>query len=288
MGISLSGGEPLIYALLQPLVEHAKEEGFRVTMITNGLLVRKQTDSIFSLLDAVAVSFDGLADTHNQLRGRADAFESASSAIGYLADKGLPVAAAISLTRYAIPELPDLVDHLVRLGATAIQIRPIARAGRARDMADSSFYAPADQARLYLVVLALQQELENKVRIHCDLVPALGLWHQREAYAGLLATCTMSSPAERPLADLVNPLVITETGVLKPIAYDFNSMFDLASIATLSRDQLTAYKKSKLAEFAALITNALSQLRSGDGLVDWFDYCTRLSEQVPNTGRSRN
>lgn len=31
---------------------------------------------------------------------------------------------------------------------------------------------------------------------------------------------------DRPLAELVNPLVITETGLLKPIAYDFDGRFD--------------------------------------------------------------
>ena len=276
--ISLSGGEPLAYAPLRNLVERAQAEGFRVTMITNGLLATERMDVVLSLLDGIAISFDGLAAAHNRLRGRADAFERASAALARLADKGWPVAAAISLTREAIPELPDLGDLLVTLGAGALQVRPVARAGRARNMVGTSFFTASDRARLYLVVLALQQELPNQVRVHCDLAPKQGLWQQRDAYAALLSTC-VNGPEGWPLADLVNPLVITETGILRPIAYDFHSSFDVASLETLSRGRLTHYKQHNLPHFQSLIGSALAQLQGGQGVVDWFDYCTRLSEQ---------
>ncbi len=128
--VSLSGGEPLVYAPLVPLVDHAHAHGFRVTMITNGLFSNKRMDEAVSRLDGVAISFDGLATTHNRLRGRADAFERSCAALARLADDGRPVAAAISLTREAIPDLPDLADHLVGLGAQALQVRPVALAGR--------------------------------------------------------------------------------------------------------------------------------------------------------------
>ena len=109
------------------------------------------------------------------------------------------------------------MDRLVELGARAVQVRPVARAGRARELAPSTFYDASDSARLYLVVLALQMELPD-VRMHCDLAPAQGLWQQRDAYAGLLGDCEGIGFEDRPLADVVNPLVITDTGALKPIA----------------------------------------------------------------------
>lgn len=276
--ISLSGGEPLTYAPLAKLIESAQAEGFRVTMITNGLLATERMDGVLSRLDGIAVSFDGLATAHNRLRGRADAFARASAAVARMVNKGWPVAAAISLTREAIPDLPDLADHLVDLGARALQVRPVARAGRARSLGCASFYNAADQARLYLVVLALQREVPNEVRVHCDLAPALGLWQQREAYEDLLAQC-VNGPQSSPLADLVNPLVITEAGTVKPIAYDFDPSFDVASIGALSRGELAKYKQKGLVNFRFLIGRALTQLQGGEGLVDWFDYCTRLSER---------
>jgi len=283
--ISLSGGEPLMYPPLLPLVDGAHANGFRVTMITNGLFTPKRMDEVVSRLDGIAISFDGLAPAHNHLRGRADAFERSSATLARLADGGQPVAAAISLTRDAIPDLPELADHLVGLGAKALQVRPVALAGRARTMTEMPVYSAADQARLYLVVLALQEELGDQVRVHCDLAPARSLWQQRDAYAALLANCVQGTADQtnQMLADLVNPLVITETGSLKPIAYDFNSHFDVASLETLSSEQLAHYKQQNLADLQALIGRALAQLQGKQGLVDWFDYCARLSEE--NSGQ---
>jgi pyruvate-formate lyase-activating enzyme len=275
--VSLSGGEPLVYAPLRAVVERARALGYRVTMISNGLLAIERMDPVLEQLDGIAISFDGLEATHNAVRGRPDAFRRACNAVERLAAKGLPVAAAISLARDSIPELPDLVEHLVGLGARALQVRPVARAGRARTLAEGTFYNAADRARLYLVVAALQQELPA-VRVHCDLAPTQGLWAQRDDYAGLLGSCGTVCMEDRPLADLINPLVITDAGIVKPIAYDFDARFDVASITDLSPETLRDYKLRGLPSLQALIGGAVAGLEESRDLVDWFDHCTRLSE----------
>jgi pyruvate-formate lyase-activating enzyme len=276
--VSLSGGEPLVYVPLRTVVERARELGYRVTMISNGLLATDRMDPVLEQLDGMAISFDGLEETHNALRGRSDAYRRACTALERLASKGYPVAAAISLARDSIPDLPDLAEHLVGLGARALQIRPVARAGRARSLDESKFYGPIDRARLYLVVSALQQELGDQVRIHCDLAPTLGLWQQRDDYAGLLGSCGTVCLEDRPLADLINPLVITDAGTLKPIAYDFDARFDVATISDLSSSILRDYKQHRLAALQQLIGGAVAGLEQARDLVDWFDHCTRLSE----------
>lgn len=278
--VSLSGGEPLVYRDLGAVVRSAKQLGFRVTMITNGLLVDGPRGAIVSELDGMAISFDGLSETHDRIRARPGAFDGACAALRQLAGDGRPVAAAISLTRDAIPELPDLAYHLADLGARALQIRPVARAGRAKSMLPSAFGSDADRARLYLVAAALSQELAPDVAVHCDLAPAQGLWRRREAYAALLASC--DAPGEAPpLAELVNPLVITDDGRLKPIAYDFDPRFDITELDGLTHERLRRYKDEGLADFGDLVGSALATLEDRRELVDWFDFCTRLSEAQP-------
>jgi hypothetical protein len=120
-----------------------------------------------------------------------------------------------------------------------------------------------DHARLYLVVLALQQELPAEVRVHCDLAPAQGLWQQRDAYAGLLDNCEAVRHEDRPLADLVNPLVITETGLLKLIAYDFDGHFDVASIDGLSSDRLLSRSLMKSAPLWGQCSRQADSQRNG-------------------------
>ncbi|MEZ5283956.1 MAG: radical SAM protein [Vicinamibacterales bacterium] len=275
--VSLSGGEPLVYPDLERVVDHAQGLGFRVTMVTNGLLVGPRLDALLGRLDGIAVSFDGLAESHNQVRGRADAFARASAAVAHLASIGRPAAAAISVSRDAIAELPDLADHLVARGVRALQIRPVARAGRARTLDAATFQTAEDRARLYLVALALQQELPEQVAVHCDLAPASGLWAQRDDYAPLLASCADSCPADRPLSDLVDPLVITDSGHLKPIAYDFAPAFDIARVDGLTPGLLRAYARDGLAGLQQLLGRLLASLEGRRGLVDWFDECTRAS-----------
>jgi uncharacterized Fe-S cluster-containing radical SAM superfamily protein len=279
--ISLSGGEPMVYPHLVALIDYAHACGFRVTMITNGLFANRKMDDVAVRLDGIAISFDGLARTHNYLRGRQDAFDRSCTAVAKFAESGRTVSAAVSLTRDAIPELPELADTLVALGARALQVRPVALAGRARTLTGLSNFSAVDQARLFLVVSALREELGGGVRIHCDLAPTLHLWHQRDAYGALLASCSLDDADESArhlLSDLVNPLVITDTGGLKPIAYDFNNDFDIASLADLSPEVLESYKRNKLPQFQTLIGQALASLEMKNGFVDWFDYCTRLSE----------
>jgi MoaA/NifB/PqqE/SkfB family radical SAM enzyme len=275
--VSLSGGEPLVYRGIGEVVRGAKRLGFRVTMITNGLLVDGPNADVIPELDGMAISFDGLAGTHDVIRGRQGAFDRACAALRQLAEAGRPVAAAISVTPDAIPELPDLAHGLAELGARALQIRPVARAGRARSMSPSAFGSEADRARLFLVAAALRQELAPDVHVHCDLAPTQGLWRERESYAALLASCESRDPPA-PLAELVNPLVITDDGRLKPIAYDFDARFDVAALQGLTADRLDRYKQEELAGFRDLVGGAVAGLEDQRELVDWFDHCTRLSE----------
>jgi organic radical activating enzyme len=273
--VSLSGGEPLVYREVGVVVRAAKALGFRVAMISNGLLAGSRRAAVIAELDGIAISFDGLAGTHDAIRGRAGAFAGACDALRRLAGDGVSVAAAISLTPSALPELPDLAYHLAERGARALQIRPVARAGRARSMAPRNFGGAADRARLFLVASALAQELGPDVLVHCDLAPSQGLWRQRDAYAALLA----GDAGERPLADLANPLVITDEGRLKPIAYDFDARFDIAALETLTPAGLGEYKAGGLAALRALIADALARLEHEHDLVDWFDRCARMSER---------
>lgn len=276
--VSLSGGEPLVYSPVADVVIGAKALGYRVTMVTNGLLVSPRAAPLLARLDGLAISFDGLAATHDEVRGRDGAFERACAAVGYAASTGRPVGAAISLARDAIPELPALADRLIDLGARALQIRPVARAGRARTLPTGTFYSAADEARLYLAVSALQEEHPD-IRIQGDLTPAHGVWEDRDAFRGLLETCDTVPFAVRRLADLVHPLVVTDSGVLKPMAYDFDPRFDVATVEGLSADRLAEYKRLRLPRLQLLVARALAGLRGRHGLVDWFDYVTRASER---------
>jgi molybdenum cofactor biosynthesis enzyme MoaA len=283
--LSLSGGEPLVYETLAELVACAVGEGFRITMVTNGLLAAApspRVDAVLNRMDGIAISFDGLAPRHDALRGRPDAFERASRALARLAERGRPVAAAISVTRDAVAELPELADHLAALGARALQVRPVAPAGRAAALRDMLIDSDDAALRLYLVVAALAQELAPALRVHGDLAPARALWRQREAYAGLLAGCRRPGTDRPALSDLVNPLVITETGQMKPVAYDMHPSLGIGHVGRLhDAAWMRRYADAGVSALQRLVGRALMALEDDPGVVDWFDALARASHRQP-------
>jgi Fe-coproporphyrin III synthase len=276
--LSISGGEPLVYRELATVVREARALGFRVTMISNGLLVSQRHDDVLAQLDGMAISFDGLAVTHDDIRGRAGAFKKAATALRSLAAAGVPMAAAVSVTRPGLAELPDLVEQLAGFGAKAIQVRPVAKAGRARTMDGALLHTEVDHLRLFLVVQALAHELaaqsEVSPRLHCDVVPGSALWQQREQYDALLQA---SAARPAPLSSLVNPLVITDRGTLRPIAFDMATAFDVGTVHEWSAGSVAEYHVHGLPRLQQLVGAALDGLQRSRGVVDWFDDCARRS-----------
>lgn len=275
--VSVSGGEPLVYGPLKDVLRHARALGYRTTLISNGLLVAERNDDVLPLLDGMAISFDGLAATHDRMRGRAGTFAAASAAVRHVIDRGLPVAAAISVTPEGIAELPDLAVHLVGLGVRTLQVRPVTFSGRAQELGSAVAGTDADRLRLFLVATALQQELPAGTQVHCDLSPSQWLRQQRDDYAALERHGAPDS-SDLPLSDLVNPVVITETGMLRPLTYEFDARFDIGTLADLGTERLTAYKRKGFLPLKRLLAGALAGLEHRTDLVDWFDHCTRLGK----------
>jgi len=66
--IILVGGEPLIRKDFEQIVDYVKAKKIGVGLITNGYLGKENMPALLKL-DSIAVSIDGMRDTHNNLRG---------------------------------------------------------------------------------------------------------------------------------------------------------------------------------------------------------------------------
>ena len=68
--LNLLGGEPSVYKGYLDVAAFAKEQGFRCSYTTNGiLLARDAADIVSTGLDVVTVSIDGPQDIHDRIRG---------------------------------------------------------------------------------------------------------------------------------------------------------------------------------------------------------------------------
>lgn len=75
--IHFSGGEPTLRDDLEQMVAHAAELGIHTRIITNGFRLRR--DRLRRLqasgLEDIMISVDGFEETHNSMRGHAEAFQ---------------------------------------------------------------------------------------------------------------------------------------------------------------------------------------------------------------------
>lgn len=281
--VCITGGEPLVHPQLAALVGSSRAAGLRVMLVSNGLLADKPSpriDPVLAQLDGLAISFDGPAPLHNRLRGRDDAFARACAALARLADAGLPVGAALSVLPEALPALPELAAQLVRLGARSLQIRPVLRSGRAQLLAASRLGQADAALRLYQAAQELAATWGPTVAVHCSLAPAAALWALRERHAALLAS---GEPAGREvlarLSDWVNPLVITDDGLLRPLAHHLAPAHDIGPLAQAGDALLARYALQGLPRLRRLVGQALAELPQQDRVLDWADHLARRSRQ---------
>jgi MoaA/NifB/PqqE/SkfB family radical SAM enzyme len=73
--VVFTGGEPQMNAQMIFLAQMLRAEGIRVTMLTAGLLLESQAESIAANVDDVIVSLDGPPAVHDQIRRIPHAFE---------------------------------------------------------------------------------------------------------------------------------------------------------------------------------------------------------------------
>ncbi|MCP5005977.1 MAG: radical SAM protein [Planctomycetes bacterium] len=85
--ITLFGGEPLLYTNWDSVVSYIKRAGMRCNIITNGTLLEKNADSIFTCgVDEIIFSLDGPRDVHDEMRNADGTFDSAYRGLRLIRD----------------------------------------------------------------------------------------------------------------------------------------------------------------------------------------------------------
>lgn len=213
---SLSGGEPSILHWVGDLCHGLREQGYRVSLITNGWRVERLASwAAAGLLSQVAVSFDGLPHLHDHIRGRKGSFDRALATAERLVSTGVATGAVVAVTNRSLSQLPELVETLVESGLSHIQFHPICQIGRATDAVDDQLNELGEEALIRLLVLTtVFRELWSDVHFSCDAVLGRDLTGIADGLSG----------------KRVSPLVIDENGELIPLAYGLNRAFSLGNI----------------------------------------------------------
>jgi len=99
--IVFSGGEPLLNADLPEVCAMLRAEGIHLTLLSTGLLLKKQARSIAASFDDVIVSLDGPRQIHDQIRRVDGAFDSINEGVAALRQlrPGMKIAARSTVQR---------------------------------------------------------------------------------------------------------------------------------------------------------------------------------------------
>ena len=136
--ILFSGGEPLLHPHIFELLERAVRGGVRAVLSTNGLLIDRETAARLAGLGLsyVGVSLDGLAATHDRLRGQPGAFDLTRRALALAREAGLKVGLRFTMHRRNLTDLPGIFDLLEREGWPRACFYHLVTSGRGRTLGE--------------------------------------------------------------------------------------------------------------------------------------------------------
>ncbi|HLO18173.1 MAG TPA: radical SAM protein [Anaerolineales bacterium] len=275
--LSLSGGEPLLYSGFKVVVHSAASLGFRINLVTNGAPVGGHLlDFIADYVNLVAVSLDGAPETHIDLRGDARAFLRAERAMDRLATVGVKFGIAYCISRESLQDMPWAVEFAKAKGAGLIQFHPFAPVGRGQLLANRLGLSESDRARAYIIAALL--DTGQGLTIQMDLAPVEVARARRGDYAVL----DLEDANEMHLSDLVNPLIIDETGLVSPLCYGINQRHALGLLGSNSATLVDHFKKEGWRDLRTLLDVAFARLGTcGENFVDWFYHIVETSYGLP-------
>jgi len=134
--ITLSGGEPLLRPDWDLIAERLIRNSVRISLITNGYFIKKNIDKFLRLktyIEKVAVSIDGIRETHDYIRQTEGAFHRGLEGLQILRRIGISTAVITSVSRWNLHELEELEIELMKRKVLGWQVQVVFPGGRMRE-----------------------------------------------------------------------------------------------------------------------------------------------------------
>lgn len=270
--LAVSGGEPLLFPGLLPLLRHARELGMRTAVTTNGLLLTtRRLSELKGLVDVLAVSLDGRPETHEWIRGDRRAYSQMARRLPAIRESGISFGFITTLTMHNVNELEFVFELAVEWGASLVQVHPLEPDGAGATLTT----AVPDSTELgYAFFEATRLSVVHRIPVQIDLVTQRDLHSAPERF--------LVSPRDpaAPLGQWLTPLVVETDGAVVPLSYGFGRAYALGNLHTGTLLSLTGrwdaepLRRMAVELHAQLITE---QVRFSN----WYERMMRLSMQEP-------
>ena len=274
--VSFSGGEPLLYEGLAPMLEYAKSLGLTTAITTNGtLLTPKRLNELVGHLDLMAISLDGKPEAHNRMRASKTAFNKLEQGLRHVRESGLNFGFIFTLTQYNVHELGWVAEFAASRGAKLLQIHPLEEVGRAQDLLVGESPDETEGAVAFVEALRIQKQFESQLAVQVDLIHRKSALKKPERlYAG------RGFDTSAPLAELVSPLILEPDGTLTPLQFGFARDYALGNLFDRSFSDLAQCWKTKtLATFNELCQDTFERhVEMGTKpFFNWYEAVSSLS-----------
>jgi len=129
--VILSGGEPLLREDIFEIGKFLKEEGFKTSLSTNGLLINSSNvKDVKEAFHYVGISIDGTPEVHDRFRGKRGAYEESLKALELCLSEGIETGLRFTLTESTAPSLPHVFELARSLGVPKVYVSHLVFAGR--------------------------------------------------------------------------------------------------------------------------------------------------------------
>jgi radical SAM protein with 4Fe4S-binding SPASM domain len=174
--ITLSGGEPTTRKDFYLIAKRLKENNIIPTMITNGWLLDEDIvdKAIEGGIDTIAISIDGLEETHDGIRKKGS-FIRSMEALDLLKRKKMPSSVITTINNINIKELEKLKEIFIEKGVEAWQLQlalPMGNMVKNSDLVVQPFQVDT------VIDFSYKSMLENKINI--QLADCMGYFNMKE------------------------------------------------------------------------------------------------------------
>jgi Fe-coproporphyrin III synthase len=276
---TVSGGEPLTYEKLPELLRAAHDQGLVTTVTTNGMpLDDRRIEWLKPDCDLVAISLDGMPDSHNAMRGSDRAFEIMRSRLPALRASGIPFGFIFTLTFHNVYELDWVAQFAVDEQASLLQIHPLELVGRASHTLEESVPDGQENASALMETARIRELYGERIQIQLDLAtrPAL-LLHPEKVFA-----CDDGLCGDSTIADLLAPIVLESSGMVVPMEFGFPRAWALGNVHDEPlRDLAPKWIATRYTPFRQLSRQVYETLtrQPETSIVNWYDHLRYAAAQ---------
>ncbi|NOT11849.1 MAG: radical SAM protein [Methylococcaceae bacterium] len=279
--LCISGGEPLLYKPLPDLLTHAKNLGLKTAIASNGMLLDEQHLTVLkNVVDTIAISLDGMPESHNRMRNSSLAFARMAANLDNLRKSGINFGFIFTLTQYNLNELDWVVRFALEQEAKLLQIHPLEESGFATGNLPEERPDRIESAYAYLLCETLKEQLKDQLYIQLDFASRQAL----TAYPDIVYAGDTLPETDAPLADCLDSLVIEPDGSVLPLQYGFSKHYSLGNLHSSDFKQLADdWRRERMSDFYALCRSVHQKVTTpGNPMIfNWDETLRTASHHKP-------